>query len=141
MKKLNSEDLFNIFSQGDEEVYKENHVEDVLDNSFVLFGMVVRGVENYFIIDKIYSRRFGEDYVSMSDSIKLKYFNGLLIYLERINLTQPGTVLELVDEFGPQPIKYALEELLQFYEEREMYEKCAIIFKFYDLFLKNSCQK
>ena len=136
MKELNSDDLFNIFSQGDEEVYRENQVEDILNNSFVLFGMVVRGVENYFIINKIYSHKFGKDYASISDSIKLKYFNGLVIYLERINLSQSDTVLELVDEFGPQPIKYALEELLEFYEEKEMYEKCAIIFKFYDLFFK-----
>lgn len=136
MKKLNTGDLFDIFSQGDESIYRENHVEDVLDNSFVLFGMVVRGVENYFIIDKIYSNRYGKDYDSMSDSIKLKYFNGLIGYLERINLSQSDTVLELVDEFGPQAIKYALEELLEFYEEREYYEKCAIIFKFYDLFFK-----
>jgi len=136
MKKLNTGDLFDIFSQGDESIYRENHIEDVLDNSFVLFGMVVRGVENYFIIDKIYSNRYGKDYDSMSDSIKLKYFNGLFGYLERINLSQSDTVLELVDEFGPQAIKYALEELLEFYEEREYYEKCAIIFKFYDLFFK-----
>lgn len=136
MKKLSTSDLFDIFSQGDESIYRENHLEDVLDNSFVLFGMVVRGVENYFIIDKIYSNRYGKDYDSMSDSIKLKYFNGLIGYLERINLSQSDTVLELVDEFGPQAIKYALEELLEFYEEREYYEKCAIIFKFYDLFFK-----
>lgn len=136
MKKLNSNDLFDIFSQGDEAVYRENHVEGILDNSFVLFGMVVRGVENYFIIDKIYSNRYGKDYDSMSDSIKLKYFNGLLGYLERINLSQSDTVLELVNEFGPQAIKYALEEMLEFYEEKEYYEKCAIIFRFYDLFFK-----
>jgi hypothetical protein len=136
MKKLNTTDLFDIFSQGDEAVYRENHVEEVLDNSSVLFGMVIRGVENYFIIDKIYSNRYGKDYASMSDSIKLKYFNGLIGYLERINLSQSDTLLELLDEFGPQAIKYALEELLEFYEEREYYEKCAIIFKFYDLFFK-----
>ena len=136
MKKLNSDELFSIFSQGDQTVYQENSLEEVLDNSFVLFGMVVKGVENYFIIDKIYSTRYGKDYDSPSNSIKLKYFNGLIGYLKRINLSQSDTVLELVDEFGPQAIKYALEELLEFYEEREYYEKCAIIFKFYDLFFK-----
>ena len=52
MKKLNSDDLFNIFSIGDEEIYREHKIEDLMDNTFILFGMVVRGVENYFIIDK-----------------------------------------------------------------------------------------
>jgi hypothetical protein len=57
-------------------------------------------------------------------------------YLERIDVLQSDTVIHLIDEFGLQPIKYALEELLQFYEEKEMYEKCAIIFKFFDIFFK-----
>lgn len=136
MKKLNSDDLFNIFSIGDEEIYKEHKIEDMMDNTFILFGMVVRGVENYFIIDKMYAHRYQERYDSVRENIKLKYFNGLVNYLERIEALQSDTVEELVDEFGPQAIKYALEEMLEFYKELEMYEKCAIIFKFYELFFK-----
>jgi hypothetical protein len=133
MKKLNSDDLFNIFSVGDEEIFKEHKIE-VMDNSFILFGMVVRGVENYYIIDKMYDRRYGEYYISVRDSIKLKYFNGLVNYLERVSAIQSDTVEDLIDEFGPQAINYALEEMLEFYKELEFYEKCAIIFKFYELF-------
>ena len=135
MKKLNSNDLFNIFSVGDEEIFKEHKIA-VMDNSFILFGMVIRGVENYYIIDKMYDRRYGEYYISVRDSIKLKYFNGLVNYLERVKDIQSDTVVDLIDEFGPQAINYALEELLEFYKELEMYEKCAIIFKFYELFFK-----
>lgn len=136
MKKLNSDDLFNIFSIGDEEIYKEHKIEDMMDNTFILFGMVVRGVENYFIIDKMYASRFQERYDSVRENIKLKYYNGLVNYLERIEALQLDTVLFLEDEFGSQAIKYALEEMLEFYKELEMYEKCAIIFKFYELFFK-----
>ena len=136
MKKLNSDDLFNIFSVGDEEIYKEHKIEDMMDNTFILFGMVVRGVENYFIIDKMYASRFQERYDSVRENIKLKYYNGLVNYLERIKALQSDTVLFLKDEFGSQAIKYALEEMLEFYKELEMYEKCAIIFKFYELFFK-----
>jgi hypothetical protein len=136
MKKLNSEDLFNIFSIGDEEIYREHKIEDMMDNTFILFGMVVRGVENYFIIDKMYASRYQERYDSVRENIKLKYFNGLVNYLERIEVLQSDTVEDLIDEFGPQAINYALEELLEFYKELEMYEKCAIIFKFYQLFFK-----
>jgi len=134
MKKLNSDDLFNIFSIGDEEVFKEHRIEEVMDNSFILLGMVIRGVENYYIIDKMYDRRYGQYYDSVRDSIKLKYFNGLVNYLERAGTIPSDTVEDLIDEFGPQAINYALEELLEFYKELEMYEKCAIIFKFYELF-------
>jgi hypothetical protein len=98
--------------------------------------MVVRGVENYFIIDKMYASRYQERYDSVRENIKLKYFNGLVNYLERIEALQSDTVLFLKDEFGTQAINYALEELLEFYKELEMYEKCAIIFKFYELFFK-----
>ena len=136
MKKLNSDDLFNIFSIGDEEIYKEHNIEDMMDNTFILFGMVVRGVENYFIIDKMYDSRYQERYDSVRENIKLKYFNGLVNYLERIKVLQSDTVIDIEDEFGLQAIKYALEELLEFYKELEMYEKCAIIFKYYQLFLK-----
>jgi uncharacterized protein (UPF0305 family) len=136
MKKLNSDDLFNIFSIGDEEIYKEHKIEDMMDNTFILFGMVVRGVENYFIIDKMYANRYQERYDSVRENIKLKYFNGLVNYLERVKDIKADTVEELKDEFGPQAIKYALEEMLEFYKELEMYEKCAIIFKFYELFFK-----
>ena len=136
MKKLNSDDLFNIFSIGDEEIYKEHRIEDIMDNTFILFGMVVRGVENYFIIDKMYANRYQERYDSVRENIKLKYFNGLVNYLERAKDIKADTVEELKDEFGPQAIKYALEEMLEFYKELEMYEKCAIIFKFYELFFK-----
>ena len=136
MKKLNSSELFEIFSQGDEQVYADNGVEDILDSSFILFGMVIRGVENYFIINKIYSNRYGEHYELISDSIKLKYFNGLIGYLHRIDITQSDTLEQLRDEFGPQAIKYALDELLEFYEQRELYEQCAIIFKFINIFFE-----
>jgi hypothetical protein len=136
MKKLNSDDLFNIFSVGDEEIFKEHKIEEVMDNSFILLGMVIRGVENYYIIDKMYDRRYGQYYDSIRENIKLKYFNGLVNYLERASTTQSDTVEDLIDEFGPQAIHYALEELLEFYKELEMYEKCAIIFKFHELFFK-----
>ena len=136
MKKLNSDDLFNIFSIGDEEIFKEHKAESILNDSFVQFGMAIRGVENYFIIDKIYANRYREHYDSVRDSIKVKYFNGLVNYLERIDLSQSDTLSGLMDEFGPNAIHYALKEMLDFYEEKEMYEKCAIIFKFYELFFK-----
>ena len=134
MKKIDKATLFSIFEVGDEEVYRENGVEDLLHNTYILLGMTIKGVENYFIMEQMYQNRYGETFSTVKDSIKLKYFTGLIKYLERIDLSQSDTVLELKYEFGPQAIKYALEEMLEFYQEIEYYEKCAIIFKFYQLF-------
>lgn len=133
MKKLDTNTLFDIFSQGDETIYREHGVEDELNNSFVLLGMVVKGVENYFIIDQIYHTRFGQQYSSVKDSIKLKYFNGLVQYLSRIDISRLDTLANLQQEFDAQAIKFAFEELLEFYEQLEQYEQCAIIYKFYNI--------
>ena len=56
MQPLDKNTLFSIFEVGDEEVYKENNVESLLDNPFVLIGMVVRGVENWHLMDILYTR-------------------------------------------------------------------------------------
>ncbi len=45
MNRLDPNTLFNIFEQGDEEVYKEHGVEEAQDNPYVLINMVVRGLE------------------------------------------------------------------------------------------------
>ena len=137
MKKLDIDQLFNIFQIGDEEVYREHQSEDVLDNSFVLFGMVVKGVENYYIIDQLYEKRYGQQYDCVRDSIKLKYFIGLMRYLERIEEIPEDTVIALQDEFGLQSINYALQEILDLFIEVEYYEKCTILSKFQQLFLLN----
>lgn len=137
MKKLDTDQLFNIFQIGDEEVYREHQSEDVLDNSFVLFGMVVKGVENYYIIDQLYEKRYGQQYDCVRDSIKLKYFIGLMRYLERIEEIPEDTVIALQDEFGLQSINYALQEILDLFIEVEYYEKCTILSKFQQLFLLN----
>ena len=84
MKRLDGNSLFSIFEKGDEQIYKDLGVEDQLDNTFVLFGMVVKGVENFYIIDQMYSHRYGQSYDSVRDSIKLRYFVVLSNYLRRI---------------------------------------------------------
>ena len=70
MHKLDPHTLFSIFEQGDEEVYKENDVEDLLDNPFVLIGMVVTGVENFYMIDKMYTLKHEEEYGRVRDKIR-----------------------------------------------------------------------
>ena len=139
MKKIDKATLFNIFEVGDEEVYRENGVEDLLHNTYILLGMTIKGVENYFIMEQMYQNRYGETFSTVKDSIKLKYFTGLMRYLERIDLSQSDTLYELKDLFGEQSIEYALTEMVDFFEGVEMYENCALLMKFYKVFFpKNS---
>ena len=139
MKKIDKATLFNIFEVGDEEVYRENGVEDLLHNTYILLGMTIKGVENYFIMEQMYQNRYGETFSTVRDSIKLKYFTGLIRYLERIDLSQSDTLYELKDLFGEQSIEYALTEMVDFFEGVEMYENCALLMRFYKVFFpKNS---
>ena len=137
MKKLDTNQLFDIFQMGDEEIYKEHQAEDVLDNSLVLFGMVIKGVENSYIIDQLYQKKYQEQYDSVRDSIKLKYFIGLVRYLERIGEIPEDTLYIIEDEFGLQAIDYALQEMLDLFIEVEHYEKCTVLSKFQRLFSLN----
>jgi hypothetical protein len=134
MKKLSTNQLFDIFEKGDEEIYKEHGVEDLLDNTYILFGMVVRGVENYYIIDQLYSTKYTDQYLEVKDSIKLKYFSGLMNYLERIGDIPTDLVLLIEEEFDKQSIQYAFNELMDLFIEVEYYEKCAVLKKYFELF-------
>jgi len=138
MKSLERDSLFSIFEKGDEEVYKDLDHKDELDNNFIIMGMVIRGVENYFLIDQLYFNRYGEHYVSVKEKLKLKYFIGLNNYLQRITEFDSKTASSLRDEFGNLAIVYALQTLLFFFEEKEMYEDCILIKKYLDIFSSKS---
>lgn len=133
MQPIDPNTLFSIFEQGDEAVYKENGVEDILENPYVLLGMVIRGLENYQLIDTMYLRSYKEEYVKIRDNVKLKYYNGLYKYLTRLDSKKFETIYSISDAFDTQQVLYGLSTLLLFYEELEEYEKCAVIKNYIDL--------
>jgi len=129
MKKLSSTELFNIFSQQDQQVFADNGMVEDIDNDFITFGTIVVGMRNYDILDHMYRYRYQEQYDSVKDILKLKYFDSLIRYASRIDNLRSDTVDELNDEFGKQEIVGMLNQLLHFYEQQEHYKNCAIIFK------------
>lgn len=135
MKKLNSTELFNIFSQQDHEVFADNGMVEEIDNDFITFGTIIVGMRNYDILDHMYRYRYQEQYDSVKDQLKLKYFDSLMRYASRIDNLRSDTVGDLNDEFGKQEIIGMLNQLLQFYEQQEHYENCAIIFKLLQKFI------
>jgi hypothetical protein len=130
MKKLDSQNIFSVFF-----VEQDTHnTPQAPSNTFILFGTVIKAVENFYILDQMYQIKYEELYNSMKEKIKLKYFLGLMKYLNRIDLLSVDTAMHLEDEFGGQAIKYALEEMLQFFEQVERYEECIIVKKYFDIF-------
>ena len=128
--------LFSIFEQGDEEVYKEHGMEDALKNPFVLMGMVLRGVENYHMMDMMYSRQYPQQYKNVRSQVKYKYFNKLFLYLNRIDSTKFETFYRIGESFEKEDVYVGLEQIKYYFESLEEYEKCAVIKRFQDLLIK-----
>lgn len=135
MKPMDPHTLFSIFEQGDEEVYIEHGVKDVLDNPFVLMGMILRGLENFELMDMMYSRNFPEEYKSVKTIIKYKYYNKLYNYLRRIDSTSFKDEYTIGEAFDSENVYKALDDLRVYYETIEEYEKCAVIKNFRELLI------
>lgn len=125
--------LFSIFEAGDEEIYKENNVEELLENPYVLMGMVLRGVENWYIMDQMYSRTYPEQYKRVRGAIKYKFYNKLFGYLNRIPDNKFDTIYTIGESFESSEIQRGLSDLLYYYQDLEEYEKCAVVKTYMDL--------
>ena len=141
MNKLDPHSLFAIFEKGDEEIYKEHGQQDVLQNPFVLMGMVLRGLDNYKLMSIIYMKNYPKEFKAVESTVKYKFFNKLYGYLKRINIDKLEDIYTIGDNFGTADIAGALDEMIYYYQGLEEYEKCAIILKYKDLlidkFIKN----
>ena len=135
MHKLDPYTLFSIFEQGDEEIYKENNVEDVLKNPYVLIGMIVTGVENYHYINKMYSLKHPEHYKRVKGKIKYKYYNKLYNYLNRVSPLQLDIVYKIGDDFEIDRSLKSIYDLLFYFQDIEDYNKCKIIKEYADLLM------
>lgn len=135
MQPINPHSLFSIFEQGDEEVYKEHGVEEHLENPFVLMGMVLRGIDNYHLMDIMYMRQYPEQYKGVRKVTKYKYYNKLLSYLTKIDSTNFDTVYKIGESFETGQAFIGLDTLRKYYESIEQYEKCAIVKRYQDLLI------
>ena len=127
MQKLNPHTLFSIFEKGDEEVYKEHGAEDLLENPFVLMGMVTRGLENYEMMRMLYLKNYPKEFIKAEPTIKHKFYNKLFNYLLRINLNSIETIYTIGDSYDKKSTSTALNTLLSYFESIEQYEKCQSI--------------
>tara|TARA_E500000318_G_scaffold111992_2_gene133193 strand:+ start:6003 stop:6419 length:417 start_codon:yes stop_codon:yes gene_type:complete len=126
MKKIKPNTLFSLFEVGDEEVYEEHGEQSVLDNPYVLLGMVSKGFENWILMDMLYERKYPQRYSSVKRSIKKNYFNKLYGYIEKLDLNSLDTY-KIGDSYELSQTVYALNFLLYYFEQKEIYENCAVI--------------
>ena len=140
MNKLDPHTLFSIFEQGDEEIYKEHNVLGVLDNPYVLIGMVVTGVENFALIDGMYLLRYEEKYAKVRESIKYKYYVKLFGYLQRLEGSEIEEIYTVGEDYELSRSIDALLDLQIYFQELENYEKCKVISRFSDLLIGKQLQ-
>ena len=136
MQPLDPHALFSIFEQGDEMVYREHGVEDALENPYVLMGMVLRGMENYKIMDNMYKKQYPKEYEKVKKMVQYKYFNKLYSYLTRIDKITVESIYRIGESFEKGSVFLGLDDLRSFFEQLEEYEKCFIIKRFQDLLLE-----
>jgi len=133
MQPLDKNTLFSIFEQGDEHIYKEYGMEEELSNPYVLINMVVKGLENYKIMDQMYMHQYPKQYKATRKTIQYKYFNRLLAYLSRIDKKHFEEKYQVGDSYELMHKIYMLEGLMFYYEGLEQYEKCQIVKNYVEL--------
>lgn len=140
MNKLNPDSLFSIFEQGDKEIYKEYKMEEELNNPFTLLGTVVVGMENFTLLDKLYSFKYREKYGEVRDKIQSKYYNKMYTYLLKIDIDDMANVIHEDTHLDVGRIIELLYDLLLHYQHIEQYEKCGKIKKYTDLLLSKKLE-
>lgn len=133
MQKLDPKKLFNIFNASDEAIYEEHNIQHLFQNPYVLMGMVVRGLENYSIIDGMYMMRYKEEYENVRETVKEQFYDRLYSYLLKIDFQKFENIYVITEEYDKMGVFQALDHLLYYYQEKEHYEKCAVIKSFEDL--------
>ena len=135
MQPIDPNTLFSIFEQGDGEIYREHGVEVLFANPFVLMGMVLRGIDNFHMMDMMYMRQYPSHYKKVRNITKYKYFNKLYSHLLKIDSNSFEDIYKIGESFDTKQTKNGLDILRVFYERLEEYEKCAVIKKYIDLLL------
>lgn len=141
MHQLDPNTLFSIFEKGDDEIYKEHNMEELLHNPYVLIGMVVTGVENYYLMDKLYCLRHLQPYSKVREGVKLRYFVKLYNYLDTVHLNEFNNCYTIGSSFEINRALDALIDLQMYFQDLEHYEKCSVIKKYVDLLINKKLEE
>lgn len=133
MKGINLDNIFEVFNQGDEQVYEQAGMKFLMEDDTVLLNTVVRGIESFWKLDDIYTNKYPDQYETVRERVKVKYFNKMYKYLTRINLKKLEPFFDTVGDLGYGTVENSLQEYMEHFIELEQYEKCAKIKKVLDV--------
>jgi hypothetical protein len=132
---MDIDNIFRVFAADDDDIFREEeNAAELLDNDFIKVGTLIKGMENYILLDKMYSLKFGTSYESKRESIKRKYYLGLVQNLPRPEELHSNTLNDLVDEFGRETLTTSLSSLIDYFVEIEDFDSCITLKAYLDVF-------
>lgn len=129
MKKIDIDTIFKIFDQDDREIYEQAGLSDLFYDERILLNVVVRGIENYWKLDELYTNKEPIRYEQIKHKVKVKFFNKMYNFFNRINQNNLESFYYTVQDLGYGTVETALQEFLDHFVELEEYEKCCSINK------------
>ena len=129
MKKINVDTIFKVFDQDDRSIYLEEGLESLLEDDDILLNLVVRGLENYWLLDEIYTNKEPVRYEKIKYKVKDKFYNKMYGFLKKVNLNNLECFYSTVQDLGYGSIQISLQDLLNHFIDLEEYEKCSYINK------------
>ena len=133
MKGMNLDNVFEVFDQDDQPIYEQAGMKYLMEDDTVLLNTVVRGIESYWKLDSIYTNKFPDQYETVRQKVKDKYFNKMYKFLIKINLSKLEPFFDTIGDLGYGTVENSLQEYISHYIELEEYEKCAKIQKVLDV--------
>jgi hypothetical protein len=126
MKPLDQHRIFQLFTDTISTSVLDNEIytEPLYIHPYIKLGMVIRGVENFFILDGIMRYKHRESYERIQDTVQQTYFERLFNYLEGFDEKNYEHILESLTHDNSS-IHYALTHMISHFENLEEYEKCA----------------
>ena len=132
MKKLSTDNIFSIFDLSDDQP-QLRPTKDI-DERLTALSTVISGVENYYLLDHMYTNRYGQSYLDARQSLQVKYFSKLVHYVDRYDEIPSDTVKAVEDKFGSHAIEFALNDMLECFLGVEQYNHCVTIDKLIKIF-------
>lgn len=77
--------------------------------------------------------RYKEQYESVRETVKEQFYDRLYSYLLKIDLAKFENIYVITEEYDKMGVFQALNHLLYYYQDKEYYERCAVIKSFDDL--------
>lgn len=98
--------------------------------------MVLEGMHNYYIMDMMYMKRYPNKYKNVRNITKYRYFEKLYGYLLRINSKKFEDIYKIGESFEIATVFKGLDDLREYFQGIEHYEKCQTIKDYQDLLIE-----